>query len=268
MANTLASTMLHTAQCLKGIRHSLTTGGGSVTTLVDALMNEPDDHFNGGTIFFLSGTLAGKTAVVTDYDNTTKTFTFTTQTAAPGSGIRYAVMDATYSREDLSSAVNRALSELSPIPVVLDDAAFVTVADQEKYQLPTGVSNVRKVFIAANDAEPYGWVENRDWFENEGYLYFDVIAPSVADKQIRLYYEGAHTALTTDAGVVSGALHPDLVAWTAAYLASLIRSGLAENSEPHTKEIVGLALQQANRFRAMYPVRHFRKTARMSGWQD
>ena len=263
---TLFDCIFKTAGFLKGLLYGQSTSAGSTTELVDTTREEANDYFNGGTIFFLSGSLIGKSVTIIDYSDTSHTFTFSAQSSAPGSGIRYAVLSSIYSRNALIAAVNEALSELSPIPMIYEDAAFITVADQESYTIPDGVFNIKKVFIATSETEPYTWQENNGWFENEGNLIFDMSIPAEDDMRIRLYYEGMHESVDSDEDEISTSIHPDIIAWSAAYKAALVRSGIAENTEPHTKEFIGFAAQQLQRMTVLHPSRHFMKTPRSNGW--
>lgn len=262
---TLADLMLKTAENLKGLRYSSATCGNA-TTLTDTSMNEPDDYFNGGTIFFLSGALIGKTAVITDWDLTSHIFTFATQSDAVVSGISYAVFDANYSRETLIKVINQALTTHGPYPKITTDVTFVTVADQEYYTLPTGVNNVKKVFIAKNLTAPYEFQENTGWFEENGNLWFDMDTPSESGYVIRLFHEAPHATVDGDADAISDAIHPDLLSWSATTKALISRMGIAENSEPFTKEFMSYAQQMASAQMKMHPVKHFQKASRKSGW--
>lgn len=265
--NTLADILLKLSIILKSARHSTSNGTGSTTTLVDSRMTiEPDNFFNGGTIWFKSGALDGKTAVITDFDSSSGTFTFPTQTAIVASGISYSVASPMYSREDLVSAINQALTTLGPLPTIYDDVAFITVADQEEYTLPTGVCNIKKVLIATSLVAPYNYSENNGWFENNGSLFFDMDIPSTADFLIRLYYEAPHAEVNLDADAITDALHPDLVIWTAAVNALLNRAGVAENSEPFTKEMLAFAQQQRQIMTIRHKVNHWQRPSRLSGW--
>ena len=268
MANqTLADIMLKLSIILKAARHSTSDSSGSTTTLIDSRMiGEPDDFFNGGTIWFKSGLLDGKTAVITDFDSNTGTFTFATQTAAVTNGVSYSAAGPMYSREDLVASINQALTSIGPLPAIYEDAAFITVEDQEEYTLPTDVSNVKKVFIASSLVAPYGWAENTGWFENNGSLWFDMEIPSTADMLIRLYYDAPHAEVSLDADAISDALHPDLVLWTAANYAVLNRAGVAENSEPFTKEMISYTQQQKAAAMLKYRPVRWQKVSRPSGW--
>ena len=266
MALTLFELTLKLAMILRNGRTGVASGG-STTTLVDSTMtNEPDDFFNGGTIWFKSAPLAAKSAVITDFDGSTGTFTFATQTAAVVSGVSYVAAGPVYTREDLVSAINQALTTLGPLPMIYEDAAFITVAEQEEYVLPAGVYNVKKVFIASSTEEPYGWGENSGWFERNGSLWFDMEAPGSDDFLIRLYYEEPHDEVSLDADTISDALHPDLITWTAANYAVLNRAGVAENSEPFTKEMISYSQQQRSAMTIRHKPKHWQKTSRPSGW--
>lgn len=264
-SNTLGNMLLRTAECLKAMRYSTSTDTGSATTLVDTNMTEPDAFFDGGTIFFLSGTLTGLSVRINSWDLATNTFSFAEQAGATGSGTRYAVLDAQYPRELLIAAINGALSELGDFPDIYENASFITVADQEEYSLPSGVFNIKRVFVATSTTTPYGYIENKGWYENSGKIYFDMDIPSTASMRIKLFYEHPHAKVDDDSDAIMDCIHPELLAWTAAYRAALIRTGYAENSEPHTKELLSYAQQKALQMRK-YPIRHWQKMSRPSGW--
>lgn len=260
---TLFDAILKTAECLKGLRYSVSTDAGNVNSLIDTNMNEPDNFFLGGTIFILSGATMGQSSVIKQF--TAPTFVFTSQTANHPVGTQYAAMDANYTREALIAAVNAALSALSPYPKIATPATLLTVANQEDYALPAGVYNIKKVFIATNLISPYGYQENRGWFEENGTLHFDMEPPVVGGMKIKLYYECPHSDVDLDTDVITDAIHPDLLAWTAASRALIVRMGVAENSEPNTKSMQPFAQQMANA-QKLHPIKHFQKTSRPSGW--
>ncbi len=262
---TLSDIMLKLGQNLKGLRYSTTTSDGSSTTLIDLYMDEPDDYFNGGTIFFLTGTLAGTTSTITDWDNSTHTFTFRDVSATTTEDTKYAVLDGRFRRDALVAAVNSALSELGPLPTITEDETFLTVADQEEYELPAGVTDVRQVYIATSATEPYNYVENYGWFVNEGVLHLDMNTPSSDDYIIKLYHEEPHDYVSDDDDPIMDCIHPDLLAWTAAVHALVGRAGVAENSEPHTKEMLAFAQAMAQRTK-MHMIKHWQKASRPSGW--
>lgn len=247
---TTADVLLRTAELLRGLRYGIATGG-STTTLVDSLMAEPDDYFDGGTIWFLSGANAGKSAVLTDYDLATHTFTFAAQSAACAATNRYAVMDANYPREALVAALNTALLMIGPVDMV-DDTLFV-VADQEEYTLPSGMNNIKRVQAAGSLTAPYQWgTPLRHWYEKNGTLYIDAFSvPGLTtNAQIRLIGEKYHPRVWADTDSVTEAVRLENIAVEAAYYAALTRSGYNENSSDDTKS----TLDRLEKLRAMNPV--------------
>lgn len=64
-----------------------TIKGGGTATLAAA-----DDHYNGRIIIFTSGILANQATDITDYDGTTKVFTFTALTSAPADGVSFVIV--------------------------------------------------------------------------------------------------------------------------------------------------------------------------------
>jgi len=50
---------------------------GTTTTLVDAVLTQADGYWNGALLIFRTGTNAGRTAIITDFDAATDTLTFT-----------------------------------------------------------------------------------------------------------------------------------------------------------------------------------------------
>lgn len=261
---TLAQALLRTAECLESLRNSVATNG-STSTLVDANMVEPDQFFNGGTIFFLSGALLGKTAVITDWDETTKTFTFPVQTNAVVAGVRYAVAESRYTREALVQAIKSALSEIGPYLERND--TLLTVANQAEYTLPAGVSDIKRVQIGLTATAPIEWdAPDHWWIEWDGELIFgDEHLPSSTGYPIRVWYEAAHADVYLDADVIKNAVHIDRLGWTAAWFAALNRSGLAENSEPNSKEAAGIA-NQMRLMQTKHPVFTINRDARWAEW--
>jgi len=248
---TTAELLLKTAELLKGVRYGVSTATGSATTLVDTAMDEPDDWFNGGTIWFLSGALIGKTAVISDYAIATKTFTVPTQSGATGSGTKYAALDANYNREALIAAINTALVALGPFDTI-DDTLDV-VADQEEYTIPTGMSNVKRIQVGGSDSAPYQWsAPLRHWKEIGGKIeieYSSVAGMPAAGYPIRLIGEKQHAAVSADADAITAAVDPWRIALEAAYYAALTRSGYAENTDGTVKD----TLERLDKLRMMNP---------------
>jgi hypothetical protein len=112
---TLAAAILSCAKALGDVIGGTATGG-SGTTLVDTGHSEPADYLTGGTIWFLTGNNAGKSAVITTWDPATHTFTFLTPGAACAAGNLYAACGPDYPRYLLVQSVADAYGVLGGQP--------------------------------------------------------------------------------------------------------------------------------------------------------
>ncbi len=245
--------------------YGTTTGAGTTTTLVDTNRSESSDHWNNGTVFFLSGALAGKTAIITDWDLNTGTLTFPAQSAAPGSGADYALLDKKYRRQALVAGLNSALAELGPF--LAHDDTLVTVEDQVDYTLPAGVYDVRRVQIATIATAPYDWeAPNRYWVEDAGTLRFhDGHLPNMAGMPIRIYFEDPHDRVSEDTDSVTNEVNPDLLATLAAIIAARRRAGLAGSSDPEPEKVIALIAPTYQMLRVKHPIRRMKKDSRWPG---
>lgn len=266
---TLYSATLDLAKILGSVMESTTTAAGTTTTLVDTSFQRnkpPDDAFNYGTLWFISGALAGKTAIVTDWTNLTTTFTFATQSAAPGSGSRYAFLDKDWPRDVLRNAVNAALQTIGGVPDIYTLATFVTVANQEDYTLPDGVYNVRKVEIATSDTAPYYYHTHYHWMEIDGVIRFkNGYAPTTTGDLIRLTYIVQPGELDDDADTISDYIHPDLLKWTAAVHALMWKQPAMGEQVAYIQQKLQYAVQMERMMRARHTIPAIHKTT-LSRW--
>lgn len=196
--------------------------GGSVTSVVDTLATFSADQV-GGILFGITGDLANKTLVITSLTGTTQ-LNFATQTPNDFvAGNRYAVTDKDFNRELLRSSINEAIRKYSKRRE--EDDTLVTVADQEDYTLPAGVSDVKEVWQAQATAAPYEWKHLLGyWEEVEGGLRWPPgFTMSEAGYKLRVVYREAYTELTSDADTLPVDVNEDLLFWAAAVEA--IRDG-------------------------------------------
>jgi hypothetical protein len=192
-----------------------TATGGSTSTLVDTDRFEGSDFFDKGTLFILGGSLSNKAPIISNWDNTTKTFTFATQSASVVAGDVYSAIPRDFPKGVMIKAVNQALDRIGILPKT--DINLVTVADQEEYTLPNGVCGVKGVEIATTDSSPYYYVPHYNWIEREGKLVFDTdYQPMVDDYKIRLSYNAAHPDVSDDDDVIDDLIDRELLRWTAA----------------------------------------------------
>jgi len=264
---TLFDATLRTAQKLNSVYKGTATGG-STTTLVDTGIFDPpgDTWYPGGTIWFQSGNNDGVSKVVTDWDQSTKTFTFGTA-AAVVAGVTYSVADKTFPRHVLIQAVNAALYDMR-LPKVYENASFVTVANQQAYTLPTGVDDLKQVFIASYQASPYYYFPSAGWRVLDGELVFDTgWIPELDDYRIKLvYYTNVETALTADDDTIDAALNLEGIAWNAAVNALRWRYQRVKDNEPTLTVFLQEAIARAEGQARKYRVKHINRSPRHPGW--
>lgn len=70
-------------EAANGIVPVVVSTSSTTTTVVTTLTETTNDHYNGGTLVFLTGALAGQRVSITDYNGSTKTLTVGTMTEAP-----------------------------------------------------------------------------------------------------------------------------------------------------------------------------------------
>lgn len=83
-SNTDAASNL--ALAARGIVPVTVQSGSTLTVVTTNLTETTDDHYNGRTLLFVTGNLAGQGAEISDYNGTTKSLTVGQLTEAPGSG--------------------------------------------------------------------------------------------------------------------------------------------------------------------------------------
>lgn len=263
---TLASASLDIARIVNRVIEGTATGG-STTTLIDTAfaykpdrVNVPaDDYYNGGTIWFLSGSLNGKSAVIADWARATATVTFATQTAS-ANGAQYALCDLTYPRYVLWQAVNDALANIGGEDKF--DTNLSTVANQMSYTLPNNVYNVIKLEIATSKSSPYRYVEipAQLWHEMSNTIYFaENRQPTMTGYLIRLTYRIPLAPLTGDNMAIPNLYDPNLVKWLGAAYCYRWRYQQVKQDEPTTAQFLQEAMAQAQQMAA----RHMPKLRRV-----
>lgn len=265
---TLWKATLETARNLGQLRLGKITGSAAVTTLADSNMKLSAGAPINGTLWFLTGNLAHVSTYITGWDAGTYKFTFPEQAKAPSVGDHYAYCPPAYTQQDLISVVNKTLSELGPF--LQRNEELVVVEDQVEYDLPDGVSNIKRVQAAYNAIAPYEWGPAHHWWmEWDGKLVFAEGYPPSAEadagNKIRLWYEGEHPAVLTDADTITNAIHIERLAWTAAWFAAMFRANKSENSEDATEKLAQIA-NQMRLMEARHPIQTIAKDARWSTW--
>jgi hypothetical protein len=214
---TLAEAILAVAECVGGVDRSVASATGTTTTLVDDKIEAQPGEHEGGTIWLLSGTalnLGLTRPILTHAPDGTLTWV-TVLPAATAAGDGYAAFWGKYPRFDLVRSVNQALRDLGTLTYF--DTTLDSVYGQGEYTLPTGVSNVQRVWLRRYAAEPYGFEEHRAWDEFGGKL---VLKPGwefdEAGCKIRLAYNKALAQLSSDLTELPAGVELARLQWEAA----------------------------------------------------
>lgn len=173
-----------------------TATGGSTTTLIDTtlLTTQPNDHFNNGRIWILSGTHAGKVFAITDFVQSTGTVTFAAVTGAIAAGVRYAIARNAYPWDQVVSAIQSAL-----------DTTYITALDSTltgdgqtlEFTLPSGVFDVLRIETEDTADAHSGKYPAHHWREiHNGKIRFDFGYAPDDDYTIHVYYKSYHPELT------------------------------------------------------------------------
>lgn len=238
-----------------------TATGGSTTTLIDTGgRSEPEDFFDQGTLFIVSGNNANSAPVISNWNGTTKTFTFAAFGTACAAGDIYAAIPKDFPKGVMVEAIN---GVLRGVKLPKQDATLVTVANQEAYTLPAGVFDVMNVEVATDTAAPYMYVQHHRWREIDGDIVFHTgFEPGTAGYKIRLSYNEAHAEVADDDDIINDLIDRDFLKWSAAAYA--LRWRMIRNPE-EVRDRINEALAMEARYRPSMPKR-FKPTPILSRW--
>jgi hypothetical protein len=250
------------ANNLGELRYGAVADGG-MTWLRDPGITEASSIYDTGTLFFLTGENAGRTAVIENWDVDTHIFTFPSARAPLRAGDQYAIMPARYSRAMLLGSLNMSLTELGPFQST--DETMTTVDDQEEYTLPLNdAATVQSIRIAASTTSPYNWgVPLHYWRQSGNVVYFDSDFKPYGGFPMQITYTGRHIAVSLDEDVITDQVHPERLAWLAAYHAAGQRARTQSN-DSRLKEFIQLALGQVQILAQQYPVKRVEKDSHFS----
>lgn len=175
--------------------------GGNTSCLTDSNNPNGDGYYDGGTIWILTGNLAGKALVIDSY--ILKTFNFADQDDNDGAtdenvyaDDQYAVINNAFPLPRLKEAINQLLVYF---PTEKYDETLTVDVGNSEYTLPTGVRNIKKVEIATFLEAPYGYAAIPWWREINGKLEIqNGIFLDDEDHKIRLTYSGYHGEVDDD----------------------------------------------------------------------
>lgn len=260
----LASAILDTARCLGQaniIGTVIATDGN--TNIIDTKLKEPSNTLINGTLIMLTGDAAGKTIPITANDQTAYKISFANiSPLVIDYGDQYVIIPPKYTRTALLEGINTALRYLGG--VLQANTTMVTVADQEQYDLPAGVYNLKRVEFSRDTTTPFKYMPPHHWWiEWEGKLVLSAHKPQTDGLGIRIWYEAPHADVRYDTDTITDAIYPMRLAWTAAFFAAMTRAGLAENAEPNTKETREIA-SQMRILESRHPIRSIARDPRWS----
>lgn len=247
---TIFDYIVDTLRLLGGLRTGTATGGSSTTLIDTTRRTEPDDYWNGGTVFILS---AGGTApegdmkVITDFDNSTKTITVASFTAAPQANDRYAVAEAHYPLDALMDAVNLAIKQHRYVYI---DTSLAVVANKTEYDLPSGVQQgrIKEVYIQTNvDSDDNRWRKIGEWWTHDDGTDQKLIIPQglTTGWTLRIDYEVIHTDFDAGTDEIYDILEPKYVIYRAAEFMLLYQ--MHDGDEwPHLEERINYFMAKAD----------------------
>lgn len=219
---TLAELTRKTARLVtRTVIGSTTSAPGNGTQIVDTvnLVTFPNDNFNGGTVWIISGANAGRSRAVTDFETTpTCRLTCAAFPSNIASGVSFEAATSDFVEyRDLRQAVNNALMEVGM--VISKDDTLEIIDDKLIYTLPSGVSHVLDIYTVTNLGEVDEYEEiNNHWKEENGSLIFEKDRePNTLDGEvIRIKYEGFHADLIDDTDTLNTQIDPEYLIYLSA----------------------------------------------------
>src|SRR3990172_4288529 len=208
-----------------GIHEGSVVSDDTDTTLGDNTIALQDGVLDGGTLWVRTGARTGQTRVISSQVADVLTWS-PAFTGAIGLGSRYTALGPEFPRHLLRRVVNRVLRNLPPYARY--DTDLVTVANQEEYDLPTGVDNPKTVEIARLQTGPNllymthtGWIpisyiDGADpTTDPTPAIRFWKNAPSVSGYTIRIGFNTIHRELLEDSDQINGGVSPNRLVFEA-----------------------------------------------------
>jgi len=259
--------MLETAEKLGAVARRGVATGGSATTLVDSVLDEPDDYLTGGTLWFLSGDHVGLSAAVTIWVNSSHTFTF----ADPGlgalaEGVFYAAAHCDYPRWLLIASVNAAMREIGK--QVTEDISTTTVSNQMTYTLPSGINgaNLKRVEIGINSTSPVQYYLHCFWRVVNDTLIFQAGSEPDGGYTMKLTYEAYPAEMDADTDELANGYDAQRVAWEAACAALRYRIAKTGGQDRLLAAMLVDAEQKSAEMGRRYPMRRMMRTPEFHYW--
>lgn len=220
------------------VRNSTATGG-STTTLVDTTLAEANEYYNNGTLLIDQTTPVA--VKVSTYASATNTFTLaSTLSVAVGAGDSYTAIRSWFPLDVLERSINQAILESEKIMAV--DETLTLVADQERYSLPTNVTqDIRRVEIGTEGDDD--WKIHYAWRVEGGQLRFVGFNPSDASKTCRIHYVTQQAQMSTLTDELSELVNRDRLITAACKHMLIWRNHKVGRDEPNTTELLNFYLK-------------------------
>lgn len=222
------SEMIQDALREMGVLYYGKATGGSTTTVVDTLQQNRHgrpDAWKYGTLFVVrdGGGVApeGEFETITEYVDSTGTFTFATLTAAVASGDRYAFCSSDWKLQTLIEIANDCLRDYK-LPR-FDRTTLDTVDNKREYASSVSWQNPKPRLVQiqthTGDSDDNRWVTITQWdYEpsstpgSDGKILFQRQLTSSRD--LRIGYYDYHPRLNAFDDVVDGMINPTLAKWS------------------------------------------------------
>ena len=177
---------------------------------------------------------------ITDYDAPTATFTFATIATAVTAGIGYTAIRSWFPLDKLKQSINLAI--LDSEIIMKHDDTITLVADQERYALPVGVNDVRRVEIGTENEDD--WQTHYNWKVESGELRFTAWIPSDTTKTVRLHYTGRQAELASLSDTLDEQVSRHRLMIAACKHALIWRNSKAGTDEPNTTALLNYYLAE------------------------
>lgn len=197
---TLAEFCLGIARKMGDVVDGTATSGGSGYLIDPTNLTQTTGYWDGGTVWILSGTHAGKVAVVSSFNGNKINFGDFGSTVGTA---KYAVARGLIPYRVLVAGANQALDELK-LPAI-DESILAT--DAVEYTLPDGVDDV----VMVEQVEDGVASLSSHWHLNENKLIFD----SAPGGTLRITYLGRPAALAAYGDAVPKGVNQEWLRWAA-----------------------------------------------------
>jgi hypothetical protein len=211
---TLARVTLSLARIITEVLEGEATAGNA-TTLTDTLrMVQPNQYWDRGTLWVLSGTYAGRVLAVTAYAQSKLTFPAITPSTLVATD-KYALGRAIYPWDRLVAAVNDALDE---VRVIQEDTSLTGDGETVEFNVPVTVDTIRRVNFK-DPQNPAYKPPSTHWKQWGSKLRFDYGYAPPDDWTIILGHETDHPTLALYNDEVNSEVNIEWLRWKAAEFA-------------------------------------------------